>query len=186
MASKKNFMPISGDLLPQSNKLPSSLNVPMPSPSLNIIQQLNPLEHISNAIKTICYYKEQCKLIDLEMRRIEKGAEITMREIDKSFLIEMDKLKIKRVDAERKLGIAANQLKSQSVNREKLMESMTDLVKQICDPNLDIEHKKIINEAMQSIRDTLKSTNDSSYSILELLIINVKQDLDNIKLLGGD
>ncbi|MEG6276154.1 hypothetical protein UXO72_23660 [Enterobacter hormaechei] len=185
MGNKKNPVSISGNLLPKGSQLPSSFNLPVSNPSLSIIQQLNPLEHISNAIKTICLYKEQCKLIDLEMARLENEAKITTKKIDKLFLIEMEKLKSKRESAEMKLRMAAGELKDRSVTRKELMESISSLVGEICNPEFSVEAKKIARDTIKDLREMLNSTNDSSFLTLELLINNVNHDVDNTPLLGS-
>lgn len=50
-----------------------------------ILQQLNPLEHISNAISRICYYKEQCKALELESLKIKEQASFMHLKIDTNF-----------------------------------------------------------------------------------------------------
>ncbi|MFB6947993.1 hypothetical protein ACFCYL_42725, partial [Streptomyces sp. NPDC056305] len=63
--SKKNNVPMiqnNGNLQPFSmGNLPSIAKTFPMEIHTTILQQLNPLEHISNAISRICYYKEQCK-----------------------------------------------------------------------------------------------------------------------------
>ncbi|MGY0146057.1 hypothetical protein [Edwardsiella tarda] len=185
MTSKKKPLPISGDLLPKGGQLPSTLNSPMPTSGISVFQQINPLEHISNSIKTICYYKEQCKLIDLEIERIEKNAEMTIRKIDKLFLIEMEKLKLKKEDSKKKLGMAADELRTHALTRKDLMLLISGMIDKICSPDITVEDKKILAKLIQDFRKTLESTNNTSYSILELLMNSVSNDIDNAELLGG-
>ncbi|HFU3395576.1 TPA: hypothetical protein ACGQML_004371 [Escherichia coli] len=87
------------------------------TPPATILQQLNPLEHISNAISRICYYKEQCKTIELESLRIKEQASLMHFKIDTEFKKAMYELETRRKNNELKLIAAANDFKQISLTK---------------------------------------------------------------------
>lgn len=176
--SKKNNVPVI-----QANRdihTSSKINLPsidksfqMGLPSTNLLQQLNPLEHISNAISRICYYKEQCKILEVESLRIKEQANLMHSKIDSEFKKAMYELETRRKNNELKLITSANEFKQISIVKSDLVKNISSLVSSICSKEFSLEDKKIMNETLIIMKDLLSGQRSESYEKFEVLLNSV-------------
>ncbi|WP_368888040.1 hypothetical protein [Proteus columbae] len=183
--SKKNNVPMiktNGDILSSSRiNLPSiDKSFPMELPSTNLLQQLNPLEHISNTINRICYYKEQCKMLEVESLRIKEQANLMHSKIDSEFKKAMYELETRRKNNESKLIASANEFKQISIVKSELVKNISSLVSSICSKDVSLEDKKIMNESLIIMKGLLSGQRSESYEKFEKLLDSVDNSYKDV------
>lgn len=185
--SKKNNVPMiqnNGNLQPFSmGNLPSiGKTFPMEIHT-TILQQLNPLEHISNAISRICYYKEQCKALELESLKIKEQASLMHLKIDTNFKKAMYELETRRKSNELKLIAAANDFKQISITKSDLIKEISKLVSSICSNDVSLESKKAMNDTLIIMKGMLSNQRSESYEKFKSLLSSIDSSYNDALLI---
>jgi len=143
-----------------------------------LIQNVNPLQIVSEMIIQISYYKHQVKALEIELERINAEANIRHHQIDAALNAGMQLLEERRIVLQSSLAIVTKDLDNTHIEKKQILDSIDMLVKNICTPTLSSQDKQINHSIIATLTNTLKDMGEQSTIKLDLIVKNTQKTLE--------
>lgn len=147
---------------------------------MGFLKSLNPLQFASETIAQITHYKIQIKHLETEQLRIFEEAKIRHNQIDSALKAGLQLLEERRKSLEMSLEVVAKDLENIHLEKKNILDCISNLVKNISDPELSIEEKKMSNTLMPELTGLLKTLGEQSTVKLDLIAKNTQKALEAI------
>jgi len=145
---------------------------------IGFLKSLNPLQFASEAIAQITHYKIQIKNLETEQVRIQEEAKIRHKQIDSALKAGLQLLEERRRALEMALEVVAKDLENTHLEKQNILECISNLVKNISDTNLSIEEKQMSNTLLPELTGLLKTLGEQSTVKLDLIAQNTQKALE--------
>lgn len=141
---------------------------------MDIPDSLNPLTVISQTISQIAYYRQQIKMLETQQLHINRQAELCHHQIDAALTVKLKTLEVQRNALYAKLCIAAKELDGMRVGKQEIRNNISELIKNICNPQMSSEDKKILYSSLALLTDLLKTMGNDSVVKFDSLMKNTQ------------
>lgn len=145
---------------------------------MGFLKSLNPLQFASETIAQITHYKIQVKNLEIEQIRIQEEAKIRHKQIDSALKAGLQLLEERRVALEMALEVVAKDLENTHLEKQNILDCISNLVKNISDTNLSIEEKQMSNTLLPELTGLLKTLGEQSTVKLDLIAKNTQKALE--------
>ena len=143
-----------------------------------LLKSLSPFQTFAETIAQITYYKHQIRMLDVEQTRIEEEAKIKHHQIDAALSAGLRTLEERRMAFEASLGLVAKKLEHSHIEKNRIIDSIQLLTKNIANQQVSIEDKRISMEAISYLTESLKTIGEQSIISLELIAKSTLKALD--------
>jgi hypothetical protein len=137
---------------------------------VSFVNAVNPLGFVQDAYAKAIAYRIEVKRLDIELHRINKQAELQESFIDKSFQLEMEKLKQRRVIIEQHYATVQQELRQKHIERMKVLEWAETAFKYALDPNLPLEAKQFYQDMHKQCMEDVHRFGMSASASLDTLL----------------
>lgn len=144
----------------------------------NFIKSLSPLQFASEKISEIIYYKHQIKILELEQNKIEAEAKIRHHQINAALHAGLKLLEERRVTLHMTLQVVCKDLEHSQIEKKELLDCIDNLVKNISNPSLSLDEKKISFAAISHFTELLKNIGEQNIIKLDLIAKNTQKALE--------
>ncbi|HDY7676927.1 TPA: hypothetical protein RQJ96_004437 [Vibrio vulnificus] len=145
---------------------------------MGFLKSLNPLQFASETIAQITHYKIQIKNLQTEQIRIQEEAKIRHKQIDSALEAGLQLLEERRRALEIALEVVAKDLENTHLEKQNILDCISNLVKNISDPKLSIEEKQMSNILLPELTGLLKTLGEQSTVKLDLIAQNTQKALE--------
>lgn len=145
---------------------------------MGFLKSLNPLQFASETIAQIVHYKHQIKVLETEQKRIDAEAGIRHHQIDAALKAGLQLLEERRVALQMALEVVSNDLENSHIEKQRVLDCIDNLVRNISDPNLSSEEKQLSHTAIALFTDSLRSIGEQSVVKLDLIAKNTQKALE--------
>lgn len=150
------------------------------SGAMGFLKSLNPLQFASETIAQITHYKIQIKNLETEQLRINAEASIRHKQIDSALKAGLQLLEERRKALEMALEVVTKDLENTHLEKKDILACISNLVKNISDPNLTSVEKQMSHALMPDLTNLLKCLGEQSTVKLELIAQNTQKALEAI------
>jgi len=113
------------------------------------------LDIIGNTIGRYFDYKRDTEIIQAKREELKHQAKIALSQIDAELTKSLDSNRKNYKREMHRLNSIARELKGNRANKNHIVKTITKLTKEMTDPRLDIEEKRIVLEVIRLHRDML-------------------------------
>lgn len=145
---------------------------------MGFLKSLNPLQFASETIAQITHYKIQIKNLEAEKFRIHEEAKIRHSQIDSTLALILKMLEDRRIEFEKGIATMAESLEKDHLEKQALLDSISNLTKNISDPSLSLEEKQMSITALPILTTSLAAIGEQSTIKLDSIVKNNQNALE--------
>lgn len=150
------------------------------SGATGFLKSLNPLQFASETIAQYAHYKLQVKALETEQLRINAEAGIRHKQINSALKAGLQLLEERRKALQMALEVVTKDLENTHLEKKDILKCISNLVKNISDPNLSSEEKQMSHVLMPELTGLLKCLGEQSTVKLDLIAQNTQKALEAI------
>jgi len=125
----------------------------------------------AHAVSQISYYRYKIQELDIKRKALKnklKSEESAIKELSK---IELKEIEKQSVNLENILGVVAEKIKNEHIEKKQLLDAMDLLTKAMVDPRVSTEHKQflLLIENIRLYSETLKNIGNEGVASLNSL-----------------
>jgi len=123
----------------------------------------------AHAVSQISYYRYKIQELDIKRKALKnklKSEESAIKELSK---IELKEIEKQSVNLENILGVVAEKIKNEHIEKKQLLDAMDLLTKAMVDPRVSTEHKQFLLENIRAYSELLKNIGNEGVASLNSL-----------------
>jgi hypothetical protein len=142
---------------------------------VTVLQKFNPLGALAEAYGRTLVYRLECKRIDAELERVRTQAGVVHNAIDKSFKLNMEDLKQRRLGINRFFDTVQGELGQHHMERMTVLKMAELTTQHMLSPGLSLEERQNCREFVVALTAQIPVFGDKANQSLQALLSALPQ-----------